>query len=310
MIERIKHTSGLVITVVLVAGFYVLSLAVASYATSPLNITTSVTVLSQAPTVSGVVLNSSTPITLTENTTTIVTCSGTVSSAGGYGDVSGVTSSISLFSVSNTCFAGTGADPNNCYLESTAACVTSSGSGTSMHVVCTDYIWFHADSTDASSSWSGQGWVCQIRAHTAGGDGSGTSATQTLNSLAAQNVVPLTITYGNLAPNTNASGPMSTTTVSSTGNIAINVLLKGSTMYNGINSLAPNYQHYSTSTLTNSTTLNADGVTNKLLLLGQGKPTTHPTNQTTAIGWSIDIPNAQTPGTYLGINTSTVISTF
>jgi hypothetical protein len=309
MIERIKHSTGLLVVVLLVVGFYALSLVVVSYAQATDELYTSVTIQSAAPTVTNVTLNNGGAITLTEGTTTSVTCSGTISAGGGYWDVTNVTSTIYRSGVGAACTD----EDNDCYQMTLTSCVTSSGSGTDMHVVCTDYLWFHADSTDASSSWPATGWQCKITATTPGGNGDGTSAAQTLNSLAAESLAPQLIPYGNRAPNSAYTvGARVTTTLYTTGNIIINTLLKGSNMSGPGTAIAPNNQHYVTSSdWTNQTTLNADQVTNNLLLLGQTvKPTSHAatSNVYTAIGWGLDVPNAQTPGLYTGTNTSTAIS--
>jgi hypothetical protein len=307
MIERIKHSTGLLVVVLLVVGFYALSLVVVSYAQATDELYTSVTILSQAPTVTNTTLNNATAISLTEAVSVPITCSGTVSAAGGFSDVSGVTSTIYRSGVT----AGCAANDNNCYQ---AACVTSSGSGTDMHVVCTANLWFHSDSTDASSTWPAEGWQCRITATTVGGLGYGTSAAQELNSLAAESLNPQDIPYGSRAPNSAyTTGPVITTTLYNTGNIIVNTLLRGSSMSDvaalGAPIVATN-QYYATTSggWAAPAQLTASNV---LLELGQaGKPTDHTStsNVTTNIGWGLTVPNGQLPGTYRGTNTSTAIS--
>jgi hypothetical protein len=307
MIERIKHSTGLLVVVLLVVGFYALSLVVTSYAQSLDQLYTSVTIQSQSPTVTNVSANDGSAITLTEATTTPVTCSGTISAGGGYMDVTSVTATI--YRASSTDAASCATNDNNCY---PATCVTSSGAGTDMHVVCTAYLWFHADSTDASSSWQTQGWGCKITALTAGGPGSGESATQTLNSLAAHSFAPMTIPYGNRSPGTaynSVGAARPTTTCFNTGNIKIDAFLRGSDMWSSGNTIAPTNQHFVTSTdWTNQQALAYTDV--PVYLNNVYKPTSHAvtSNIYTDIGWGLTVPVAQAPGTYTGTNTSTVIS--
>jgi hypothetical protein len=311
MIERIKHSTGLLVVVLLIVGFYAMSLAVVSYAQSLDELYTSVTILSQAPTVTNVAIGNAAPITLTEATTTLVTCSGTVSAAGGYADVTAVTSTLYRYGVAATCTPANTND-NDCYV---GTCVTSSGSGTDMHVVCSAYLWYHADSTDASSTWPTQGWQCKINAVSGGGPGEGTSATQTLYSLAAHSWSPNIIPYGSRSPNTlHQSYFRPTTTVYNTGNVPINADFIGSDLQNQSNLgifIPTENQWFATKTdWTGQVQLNADNTTYVLGDLGQTvKPTSHvaTSNVSTAIGWGLDVPNAQAPGVYYGTNTTTAV---
>jgi hypothetical protein len=308
MIERIKHTSGLLVVILLVAGFYVFSLGVIAYADDHY-ISTQVTVNSAAPTVTSVQLNAGvSPITLTEGTTQVVTCSGTVTDQNGYGDVTTVTSSIYRSAIG----AGCAANDNNCYeLAQGSDCVTSSAAGNSMHVICTANIWFHADPTDSSSSpFNAQTWACTIRAiDNAVNVSDGASGnTPEMATLVAHDDAA-SINYGTLAPNTTASGPMVTTTITATGNSPTNVNYIGSGMTSGIHVIGAGNQRFATSTMAWGSAVVLQTTTPYTLLTGQTtKPTTHPSLITTDVGWGVDIPNGQAPGTYTGTNTSTSVA--
>jgi hypothetical protein len=127
-----------------------------------------------APTVTNVVLNNGDDITLIPNATTSIMVSFTVEDADGCEDVftSGwVTSTIYRTGVSSTCQA-TGPTTNNlnCYLVTTTT--NSCSGGTSANATSTFGVYYFAQATDASSSYSTESWQAFVQVKDAAGTGS------------------------------------------------------------------------------------------------------------------------------------------
>jgi hypothetical protein len=112
----------------------------------------------QTPGVGTITFNGGNNITLVESATTTVTATATVSDGNGYTDIASVTGKIYRSGVTSDCSD----DNNNCY--SNSACATSSCSVNSCTATCSYNVWFHADPTDASSSYPTQNWEAWIKA--------------------------------------------------------------------------------------------------------------------------------------------------
>ena len=266
-------------------------------------ITTAAPPANQPPTVSNVSLNAGNPINLTENTTTLVTATGTVSDPNGYQDITSVICRIYRSGVTGgeNCTL----DDNNCY-EVTG--VTSSCAGNDCQVTCNFNVWFHADPTDTGSPWASEYWVAWIKAiDSQNASSSATNTTQTVdvNTLLALDVT-LQINYGTMLPG-DAIDPLSvTSTATTTGNAAIDVQLSGTDMTSGANSISVSQQRYATSTVAYSSGYTLT-TTPTLLELNTGKPTTHPSNQAQNIYWGIQIPLGTPIGSYSGQITFTAV---
>jgi hypothetical protein len=261
-------------------------------------------VANQPPTVSNVSLNGGNPINLTENTTTLVTATGTVSDPNGYQDITSVICRIYRSGVTGgeNCTL----DANNCY-EVTGA--TSSCAGNSCTVTCNFNVWFHADPTDTGSPWASEYWVAWIKAiDSQNASSSATNTTQTVdvNTLLALDVT-LQINYGTMLPGDTINPLSVTSTATTTGNAAIDVQLSGTNMTSGANSIPVSQQRYATSTVAYSSgyTLTTSPT---LLELTTGKPTTHPSNQAQNIYWGIQIPLGTPIGSYSGQITFTAVA--
>ena len=94
-----------------------------------------------APTVDSVSLNNGNNITLTENTTTLVSATGTVSDDDGYTDISSVQGKLYRSGVGSNCTL----DNDNCYEDT--SCVTSSCAGNSCDYSCSFNVQFYAEPT-------------------------------------------------------------------------------------------------------------------------------------------------------------------
>jgi hypothetical protein len=266
---------------------------------NPINLTGN-----QPPTVSNVSLNAGNPINLTENTTTLVTVTGTVSDPNGYHDITSVICRIYRSGVSGA--ENCTLDDNNCY-EVTG--VTSSCAGNDCQVTCNFNVWFHADPTDAGSPWASEYWVAWIKAiDSQGASSSATNTTQTVdvNTLLALDVTSQ-INYGTMLPGDTIDPLSVTSTVTTTGNAAIDVQLSGTDMTSGANTISVSQQRYATSTVAYSSGYTLT-TTPTLLELDTTKPTTHPSDQAQNIYWGIQIPPGTPVGSYSGQITFTAVA--
>jgi|GEM_PF-6712741 len=110
-----------------------------------------------APTIGTVILNSGSNITLTENTTILISATTTVNDTDAYSDIASVNGVIYRSGVGSSCAS----DDNNCYTIN--SCATSSCSGNSCIATCQANIWFHANPTDAVSPYALEDWKSYIK---------------------------------------------------------------------------------------------------------------------------------------------------
>jgi hypothetical protein len=141
------------------------------------NINSQVVVGNAAPTVSAVSLNHGNPITLTSNATTSIDINYTVTDNNGCGDVfynGNVTSTAYRTAVTSACAANN----LNCYITvstSTNNCPFATSSQSSANVTTTIFIYYFAQATDASSSFSSDTWTASVSAR----DQTGATSTAT-----------------------------------------------------------------------------------------------------------------------------------
>ncbi|KKK95777.1 hypothetical protein LCGC14_2669390, partial [marine sediment metagenome] len=272
---------------------------------------TSVTVQGAVPTVT-VVNISPDPIIPTENATTSITITATISDSNGCDDVfTSGTIAVALYR------SGVGAscsvDDNNCYQNITWAEVGNTcggGADTSGDMVATATIWYFTEATDASSTYSGETWQAQVKAV----DESNASSTATdasppeLNSVYAL-TVDSAIAYGSMsadATSTLSEIGQSTTTVTNTGNYKIDTEVSGTDM-TGSGTIIASKQKYATSLLGYESltyTLSTSATARDLNIV---KATSSSTPSTQDTYWGISIPSAQAEGGYSGTNTFTAI---
>jgi hypothetical protein len=266
--------------------------------------TSTVTVGNAAPVVSDISLNGGADINLTENTTTAVTATGTVTDYNGYQDITSVICKIYRSGVSGA--ENCTSNDNNCYQVTG---VTSSCAGNSCTVTCNFNVWFHADPTDSYSPQPSEYWVAWIKAiDSQGASSSATNTTQTVDvkTLIALDFTP-SIDYGTYAPGSGDASTTHVTTATTTGNAAIDVNLSGTNMTSGSNSISVSQQHYATSIVAYSSGT-ALSMSATRLELDTGKPTTHPSNQAQNIYWGIQIPPGTPLGTYTGQVTAEAVA--
>lgn len=303
------YLSSLVVVAIFFGAVYVITPDVFADTAS-----TSVTVTNATPAVTNVVLNSAGAITLTENTTTSVTITATVSDGNGCNDVfsSGtITAVVYRSGASGT--SSCSASNINCYRSITMANAggdtCTGGVDTTADASATVPIWFFADPTDASSTFVAQWWVVSVLANDfSNASTSATSSTAVdINSLYALNVTAA-ITYGSIAPGADTGTSNRTATTTNTGNAKLDIEFSGTDM-TGVGTLAATQQKYGTSSVTYTSLGNtlSNSATARDINLGQAITSSTPSTSSTF--WGLAVPNGQTLGVYTGTNTFTAIYT-
>lgn len=264
------------------------------------------------PVASGVSIDSdASSVTLTENTTKTVSCVGTVTDTDGFADITSVQSYFYRSSV------GTSTGDNNNYKYQRAGdleCVPSGGSGNSETYTCDYSVQFYAHPTDTGSPYVGENWICEM--HPSDATGTGTPATDDIemDSLLALDVTS-SVAYGTVDPEQDTGDSNATTTVTNTGNRAIDVELSGDVMCTDYSTcsggvLQPGQQKYALSPFAYSsggTVLTATSSPAQVETdLAAPEATTTPV--TDDISWGIGIPAGRPEGTYTGQNSFTAVS--
>lgn len=269
-----------------------------------------ITTANHNPVVSGVSLNNQTNISLIENSTTSVNVTATVYDNNGCTTISSVSAKIYRSGVSG------GKDctlnENNCY---SATCVQDSGScsGSSdkdATYTCTFNLQFFADPTDEGTPYASQYWKAYVEAVDTSdlhGSGYNLDGAPEVSSLLALDVTD-TIDYGNLEPGAKNDPLDKVTTVVATGNVSLDVVLYGTDMTSGSNSIPVSQQHYalvSSTPYTNGTALLASpGAQADLNVC---KTFSASNKATKNIYWGIAIPDPQAAGSYSGTNTFSAV---
>ncbi len=240
---------------------------------------------------------------LTEDTTKIVSCEGTVTDNNTYSDIISVTADFFRTSVG----IGSGLDNNNHYrLIGNANCAPSNGSGNSETYTCDFDIQYYADPTDTGSTHAGEEWTCTMTPSDNVGAGTASSDTIEINTLTALNVVSaVTLNYGDVDPDTDTDTSNQTVSIRNTGNHDMDPELSGTNMTNGGDTLLVGQQKYSATSFTysgggTSLTGSATGLN---ITLPQGTSGTVPIEDD--VLWGISIPNGTSQGTYTGTITIT-----
>ncbi len=262
-------------------------------------------VANAAPTVANVILNNSSAITLTENTTTSISVTASSTDTDGFSDMVSATSTIYRSGVGSACTA----DNNNCYKIASSSCSFSGCSGNTCNLTCTASIYFFADPTDIGT-FSGEDWRGSVTVTDASSE-TGSSSTVSgveLNTLLALNVTGA-IGYGSISPGTDTDATNQTTTVTNTGNAAIDTQLSGSDMTSGAYTIGVANQIYATSSFTYSscTVCTSLSTTPSAYELDLAKPTST-TPVSDDVMWGLLVPGGSGVATYGGTNTFTAVS--
>ncbi len=258
----------------------------------------------QPPVVSAVTLNGGSPITVTENTSTTINLTGTITDPDGFADISSATGTIYRSGAGSGCTS----DDNSCYKIS--SCSLSGCSGNSCTATCSANLWYHADPTDAGP-FSGQSWQGNITGTDAAGAThvSSTASGVQLNTLLAV-IVTSAINYGSVGPGENTGAVTQTAIVINTGNSAIDIDLSGTNMVLGGNAITVGNQKYATSTFSYSSCAVCTALTtiDTAYELDLAKPTATSTAITDDVFWGLAVPGGSASGVYNGTSTFTAIA--
>ena len=284
------------------------------------NVSTAVTVGNAEPTITNLTLNSGNDITLTENTFTFASSSMTVTDSNGCSEISSVTAKL-YRSTSTTEGTNCTADDTNCY-DTFGSCAATStgdtcdgGSDTAVEYDCAFKIWYIADPTDAGD-FSNEVWV--VAATTTDGADT-TSATNTSETVEIDELNALDVTssisYGSVSPNTNTGASNQSTTLTNTGNTAIDSEIGGDVMCTDYNtcsgdSMTPDQQKFDTSDVTYASLSNTLAATASpaTIEVDLAKPSATTSSVTDLLYWGIAIPDGQPTGSYTGQNTASAVS--
>lgn len=255
------------------------------------------------PIVSSVSLNGGSNINLTENTTTSISATATITDANGHADISSATSKIYRSGVVSAQDCTT--NNNNCY---SASCSLTGCSGNSCTATCTINIQFHADPTEAGTTYASEYWLAWIQAT----DGSANTASSyspnnvtEVNKLVALNVTS-SVSYGSLQAGNNTGASNEVTTITNTGNSAIDLEISGSNLCTDHPTcsgatIGVGQQQYKDTTFTYGAGT-ALGTSPATLNMSLAKPTDSPSNSTGSVYWGIALPSQISVGSYSGQN--------
>lgn len=211
------------------------------------------------PTVTNVLLNGGSSITLLPNATTSINLTYTVTdyTTNGCSDIftnGNITSTAFLDTVSSTCENTPTANNLNCYVTTLAGSVNSCGGSTSTSATATDTLniyYFARSSGVPSSSYPNDHWYGYVAVKTQGGvTSTATSSPVDINALSALSVSTPSIAFGTMLPNTNTGSVNQNVTVSNVGNTSNTPELSGTVFVHGANSFATSSEHYASSSFT------------------------------------------------------------
>jgi len=267
-----------------------------------------------APAISPVTFNGGNPINLNEGTYKWATSSFLITDAEYCTSITSVTAKAYVASSSNN---GTLCSENdlNCYIgvgSSTvpAMCVaTTTGnscgaSDTTVEYDCGFKFWYIARPTDtgdwATSIWSVSATVTDDGALT--GTATNTSQLVDVNSLSALSLSPASLNYGNISPGNDSGLTNSTTTITNTGNTAMDPRISGTDMNSASDSILVGQQEYASNPFLWST--GTDLTTSATALdLTLPAPTATTSAITDDISWGLGVPSGKKSGSYSGSNT-------
>ena len=289
----------------LLGGFFALNFVFAD------NSSTSLTVGNEAPTVSNVDVSPS-PIVLTENTSTTVTITATITDNNGCQSVfaSGSVQAV-LYRSGLAATSSCTSDENNCYRNITLFEIGNTctdGSDTTGDASGTIPVWYFAEATDASSTFSGETWQATVTAQ----DLDGATATSSdgtppeLNTTLALNITA-SISFGTLSPNTSSSiAQLQVATTTNTGNYnGLDVEFSGTNMTSGGDTIAATQERYGTSSAAYNSLTHQLTTSPVVRDVNLGRNTSSATTAASSTFWGIAVPGGQPNGSYTGTNTFT-----
>src|SRR3989344_9051564 len=289
------------VAIFLMGTFMILQTALAE------DVSTTLIVANAPPTVTNVKILNDNPIVLTANATTAITVSFPVTDSNICTDV------FELGTVSTTLLRGGVAVYTNDNVDCTASNVDCYRVSTSTHdcaagvsadATATLEVYYFADATDGSSSYSAQAWQAFVIVQDqAVASGSASSSDQELNSLTSLTSQSSTIDYGSVAANADAGATNQQQPFANTGNTTSGLTVYGTALLSGSNEIATGQQKYATSSFTYGTD---DIALTETAVSVSDTTSTNPTSTEyvlTNLYWGIAILNGQATGTYAGTST-------
>ena len=261
------------------------------------------------PTMATPSLNNGSNIALLPGITTRVYATGTVTDLNGYADLAHGTTTFYRSGVTGG--AACAANNNDCYISNDAKCDFTGCSGNSCNLVCYADIYFHADPTDAVSTYSGQEWFAFMEVKdNSGGYDFDTAIGVDVSTLRAMNVNGA-INYGSVAVSADTGSTNASTVVQNQGNVGINVEIGGSDMSDGASSRIPStYQKFATSTFTYSSCTSCrqlSSTTPYALDVELNKPTVASPLVSDDVYWGIAVPYGIKNAPHQGLNVFTPV---
>lgn len=276
-----------------------------------------VTVNNVTPVVSSVTLNSGSDITLSDNSTVNVVVTATVTDNNSCEDLATVSGNVYRSGIGlSTCDENAEDNDNFCYAEVTCTIsgnTCDNATDSSASYSCTIPVQFHADATDGSSTvtdseYPTENWLSSVYAED---DGANSDITEVaagveMLSLIAISIDPAAIDYGSLAAGANTGATNQEIAVFSTGNVGIDVDLRGTDMTFSTFTIPVGNQEYNDSafTFTAGSDLTASDVELELNVL---KTLLSSSIGTESVFWGIEIPGTAGSGVYTGTNFITAL---
>lgn len=198
------------------------------------------------PNLSATSLNNGNVITLTPNTTTTIVVNFTLTDGSGCSDVftsGNVTTTVYRSGLSFDCSE----DPLNCYRVTTTT--NNCAGGASANATATVDIYYFAQPTDTSSSFSGENWIAKVEARdSSSNQTSSTASGVELNTLVAIEIGTSSINYGQVNSNSNTGQKNQIAPIKNAGNATSSALVRGTALNFNANSIVTSSQHFATST--------------------------------------------------------------
>jgi len=290
MNKRIWPLVGLLIAI------FVIGLKISSADTA----TGQATIVNAAPTVGTVTLwnqaGADAAITLTAGSTVTVTCNATLTDNNGYSDIDSASATL----YHSTSSSGAADDENVHYTNSSCTLGTNT-SATDVPVTCSFTLNYMALNGT---------WTCNITADDGTATASGTD-TNTVNSLAALDVVETTINFGSMSLGSNSSTAQYIN-ITNTGNIQIDAQFSGTDYSCTIGTIPVGNTRYSLSSLpydNMTTSLTTSAVTQTNFDLGvRGVATSDGVDSKKNEYWTILIPSTGVGGTCTNTITVTAVA--
>lgn len=269
-----------------------------------------------APAVTNVTLNGGSNISLTENTTTGIQMTATISDNNSCTDISSVTASLYRSAITYTgCDNVAENDDDSCYALISCSVVSSGNTCDSITDAAADYectinMQYHADPTDTNTQYPAENWLGAIKAidNSAANGNTEVASGVELLSLSALNINLSKINFGSMTVSTDTGSSPVDSIISATGNVGIDVELSGTNMtYSSYIIPVGNLEHsFTTFTYGAGTDLTGSATEYEM-----NCPKTYysgsTTIATTHIYWGLRIPSIAGSGVYSGTNTLTAV---